>query len=121
MRNLKKHLLITAALLTLLTAGAFAGNRAFAADETPGRDYHASLIRAENKDVPPSDGFHHQDKREHPNPSQFKHRPPKHEAPHHEKKYKKDRKEHRYHDGKESHERHESWEKHRKEHRDYHK
>ena len=120
MRNLKKHLFIAAAVLTLLTAGAFAGNRAFAADEGPGRDYHASLIQAENKDVPPPEGFHKRDKKDRPCPPEFKHRSPKQEKYGQEKKYKKEHKEHKYHEKKEKHERHEKWEKHRKEHRDYH-
>lgn len=112
MRNLKKHLLITAAVLTLLTAGAFAGNRAFAADEGLGRDYHASLIQAENKDVPPPppEGFRKGDKKDRPCPPEFRHRPPKHEKYGHEKKYK-EHKEHKYHEKKD---------KHRKEHREYH-
>lgn len=122
MRNLKKHLLITAAALALLTAGAFAGNRAFAADEGPGRDYRASLIEADNRDVPPPppEGFRPGDKRDRPCPPEFRHRPPRHEKYGDEKKYKKDHKEHRYHDNKDKHERHEKWEKHRKEHREYH-
>lgn len=117
MRNLKKHLFITAAVLTLLTAGAFAGNRAFAADEGPGRDYRVALIEADNKDVPPPppEGFRPGHKGDRPCPPEFRHRPPRHEKYGHHK-YEK---EHRYHDKKDKHERHEKWEKHRKEHKEH--
>ena len=61
MRNLKKHLLITAAALALLTAGTVLGNQSYAADES--RDYHISLVLA-NTDNP-----HHR-----PTPAEVHHR-----------------------------------------------
>ena len=61
MRNLKKHLLIAASTLAILTAGAVFGNQSYAADES--RDYHISLIYADKN------GPHHR-----PTPAEVHHR-----------------------------------------------
>lgn len=127
MRNLKKHLIIAAAALAILTAGAFAGNRAFAAEEGPGRDYHASLVAAD-QDFPPAppEGFRPGDKRDAPCPPEFRHRPPRHERPRCEKpkkdhKYKEHKKEHKYEkwEKHERHERHGDWKRPDREHPDH--
>lgn len=85
MRNPKKHLLITVAALTVLTAGAFLGNQSYAADES--RDYHISLIYADKDHQPhhrptPAE-VHHKRMMDHPCPPECRPpRPPKH---HHHK------------------------------------
>ncbi len=81
MKNWKKHLIMTAAILAIATAAGFYGNTASAANWDPneppemmehheGRDYHIALDNAGN---PPAPAFHH-DKH---HPGEFQKRPPK--------------------------------------------
>ncbi len=120
MKHWKKHALIAAAFLALVTTAGFYGNTASAADFPPGdppevmehhdgRDYHIALAQADgDRDPAFRDGWHH--------PGEFHKRPPKPRKecrnPEEHKRIHKEMKKHHK-------EYHPEWDKnHHKEHRD---